>query len=299
MNAGVPSGAALRGRRGWWLTALTSLTFLFSLIYGAACSYVWMWQNRLIFQPHATIDLTPEDYGLAYREVRLPVKNVLGAYEEMYGWWIPGKSQKVLLYLHGNGGNIGNNLPHAVRFQRLGFSVFLFDYRGYGQSTGAYPTESQVYQDAHAAWNYLLAEGVDPKRIFIYGHSLGGAIAIDLASRVEKAAGLIIEGTFTSMRDIVVWGQKYWMFPVDLLLHQRFDSISKVRSLNLPVLIIHGTADRKIPSEMAERLLAAIPSASKKLVLIPDGGHSNSAKVGRPLYLQSVQSFAESVAERK
>ena len=270
-----------------------------ALLYGSACGYLWMWQDRLIFNPTLTIDLTPEDYSLPYREVRIPVKNALGGYDEVHGWWIPGKGQSVMLYLHGNGGNVGSNLPHAVRFQKLGFSVFIVDYRGYGQSSGAWPNERQVYEDAEAAWNYLLTQGVDPKRVFIYGHSLGGAIAIDLAARVRRAAGLILEGTFTSMYELVSWGDKYWMFPVDVLLHQRFDSITKARSLELPVLIIHGTADRKIPFNMAEKLLQTIPAVNKRLVLIPDGGHSNSAKVGRPLYLQSVQDFVDSVAARR
>jgi pimeloyl-ACP methyl ester carboxylesterase len=279
--------------------ALASFMVFMALVYGGGCGYLWMYQNQLIFNPNLTIDLTPEDYSLPYREVHLPVKRASGGYDDVYGWWIPGKGQKVLLYLHGNSGNIGSNLPHAVRFQKMGFSVFMVDYRGYGQSTGEWPTEYQVYEDAEAAWGYLLAQGVDPNRIIIYGHSLGGAIAIDLAAKVRRAAGLIVEGTFTSMYDLVSWGQKYWMFPVDVLLHQRFDSITKARALELPVLIIHGTADRKIPYSMAEKLLAAIPAANKRLVLIPEGGHSNSAKVARPLYLQSVQAFTESITSQR
>jgi pimeloyl-ACP methyl ester carboxylesterase len=290
----VLPGAIPRSRGRRFRNACVSLAVFVALVYTAACGYLWLRQDHLIFQPALTIDLTPEDYSLPYREVRLPVKKALGGYDEVHGWWIPAKGQKVLLYLHGNGGNIGSNLPHAVRFQKMGFSVLMVDYRGFGQSSGGWPSERQVYQDAEAAWNYLLAQGIDPKRIFVYGHSLGGAIAIDLAARVRKAAGLIVEGTFTSMRDTIVWGGKYWMFPVDLLLHQRFDSLTKASSLDLPVLIIHGSADRKIPAAMAEKLLEVIPAANKRLVLIPDGGHSNSARVGRPLYLQSVQSFVQS-----
>lgn len=291
--------ATAKGRGRRLRNACVSLAVFASLVYAAACGYLWLRQDYLIFQPALTIDLTPDDYSLPYREVRFTVKRVPGGYDEMHGWWIPAKGQKVLLYLHGNTGNIGSNLPHAVRFQKMGFSVLLVDYRGYGQSTGGWPNERQVYQDAEAAWNYLLAQGIDPTRIFIYGHSLGGAIAIDLAARVRKAAGLIVEGTFTSMYDTVIAGGRYWMFPVDLLLHQRFDSLTKARSLDLPVLIIHGTADRKIPFVMAEKLLAATPSLNKRLVLIPDGGHSNNAKVGRPLYVQSVQSFVQSAVAGK
>src|SRR5688500_13140287 len=129
MSGALQSGVALPVRRGTGLRdALASVAVVFALIYTAACGYLWMWQSYLIFQPNLTIDLTPEDYGLSYREVRPPVKKGASGYDELHGWWIPAKGQKVLLYLHGNGGNIGSNLPHAVRFQRLGFSIFIMDY---------------------------------------------------------------------------------------------------------------------------------------------------------------------------
>lgn len=291
-----------------WLFAIT-------FVYCAACGYLWFAQNRLIFLPDRPIDLTPDDYGLPYQEVRLPIgspKNVddelsssgdsaSEGLDEMRGWWIPAveRPAKVLLYLHGNSGNIGSNLPHAVRFHKLGFSVLLLDYRGYGSSRGGHPTEAQVYEDAEAAWKYLLARGFHSHQILIYGHSLGGAIAIELASRYPRAAGLIVESTFTSMRDIARWDPRYWVFPVDLLLHQRFDSITKAHALRLPVLVIHGKADSKIPFQMGRDLFEAFSSPQKRLLLIPEAEHSNSASVGRSQYFKEVQSFIQQILPQR
>lgn len=214
----------------------------------------------------------------------------------MHGWWIPAAQPdaNVLLYLHGNGINIGANVTHAHRFHQLGFSVLLMDYRGYGRSEGGSPTEARVYQDAAAAWNYLVKQQIKPSQIFLYGHSLGGAIAIDLAVQHPDAAGLIVEGSFTSIRKIVEHQNSFWMFPVDLILTQRFDSISKVRSLLVPVLFIHGTSDWQVPAAMSQQLYAAAPEP-KQLVLIPGAGHNDVAEVAGSQYLQAVQRFVQQV----
>jgi uncharacterized protein len=189
---------------------------------------------------------------------------------------------------------MGANVEHANRFHRLGLSVFLIDYRGYGQSQGDFPTESQVYQDAQLAWDYLVKKrGINPNQIYIYGHSLGGAIAIDLAVRHPEAAGLIVEGSFTSTRAMVDFQKGlYWMFPIDLLLTQRFDSISKVDRLQIPVLFIHGTADTIVPVEMGRKLFDAAPEP-KQLYIVPDAGHNNVAEFAGAEYLQKVRQFLE------
>jgi uncharacterized protein len=198
----------------------------------------------------------------------------------------------VVLYLHGNGLNVGANVEHANRFHRLGLSVFLIDYRGYGLSQGDFPTESQVYKDAQLAWDYLVKKrGINPNQIYIYGHSLGGAIAIDLAVRNPEAAGLIVEGSFTSARAMVDFQSGvYRMFPIDLLLTQRFDSIAKVDRLQMPVLFIHGTADTVVPVEMSRKLFDATPEP-KQLYIVPDAGHNNLAQLAGAEYLQRVHQF--------
>ena len=198
----------------------------------------------------------------------------------------------VVLYLHGNGLNVGANVEHANRFHRLGLSVFLIDYRGYGKSQGEFPTESQVYEDAQLAWDYLVKQrGINPKQIYIYGHSLGGAIAIDLAVRHLQAAGLIVEGSFTSARAMVDFQSGvYRMFPIDLLLTQRFDSIAKVDRLQMPVLFIHGTADTIVPVEMSQKLFDSAPEP-KQLYIVPDAGHNNLAEFAGAEYLQKMSQF--------
>ena len=203
-----------------------------------------------------------------------------------------GKLGRVVLYLHGNGSNVGANVEHANRFHRLGLSVFLIDYRGYGNSRGDFPSESQVYEDAQLAWDYLVKQrGIHPSQIYIYGHSLGGAIAIDLAVRHPEAAGLIVEGSFTSALAMVDFqAGVYRVFPIDLLLTQRFDSLAKVDRLQMPVLFIHGTADNVVPAQMSKKLFDAAPEP-KQLYMVPDGGHNNTAQIGGAEYLDRVNQF--------
>ncbi len=195
---------------------------LLAIAYLSACLYLFLEQTRFIFFPSPVIQVTPEFFHLGYQEVWLPVPAGKRTVERMHGWWISAAQPDamVLLYLHGNGINIGSNVAHAYRLHQLGFSVLLIDYRGYGRSQGGFPTEARVYQDAAAAWDYLVKERqIKPSQIFLYGHSLGGAIAIDLALQHPDAAGLIVESSFTSIREMVAQQGRFWMFPVDLILN--------------------------------------------------------------------------------
>jgi uncharacterized protein len=257
-------------------------------------------QSKLIFVPSQVIETTPARFKLPYQEIWLSVKNSQGKIERMHGWWLPSSQPdgKVLLYLHGNGLNIGANVAHANRFHKLGFSVLLIDYRGYGRSEGGFPTENSVYQDAVAMWDYLVSQRrIAPKNIFIYGHSLGGAIAIDLAVKHPDAAALIVESSFASIRKMVDYQPQYRFFPIDLILSNKFDSVEKVRSLKMPVLFFHGKADRTIPHEMSEQLFAAAPEP-KRLLLIPNAGHSNLADTAGKIYLEAVQKLIEQASPK-
>ncbi|MDZ8186171.1 MAG: alpha/beta fold hydrolase [Nostoc sp. ChiSLP02] len=263
--------------------------------YFAICIFLYIQQTRFIFFPSVVIEKTPEFFNLPYEEVWLPVTAKTGKVERIHGWWIKAKqpNAKVLLYLHGNGINIGANVAHANRFHQLGFSVLLIDYRGYGRSEGSFPNEKRVYEDAVTAWNYLVRQQqIPPSQIFIYGHSLGGAIAIDLAVKHPQAAGLIVESSFTSIRDLIAYRNMFWMFPVDLILTQRFESIKKLPNLKMPVLFIHGTVDSAIPAFMSQKLYAAAPEP-KQLLLVPGADHNDTAVVGGSQYLQWVESFVQ------
>ncbi|MBD2727307.1 alpha/beta fold hydrolase [Nostoc sp. FACHB-892] len=267
------------------------------LAYSAICLFLFIGQPRFIFFPSAVIEKTPEFFNLPYKEVWLPVPVKAGKVEHIHGWWIEAKqpNAKVLLYLHGNGINIGANIAHANRFHQLGFSVLLIDYRGYGRSEGMFPNEKRVYEDAFTAWNYLVQQQeIPPSQIFLYGHSLGGAVAIDLAVKQPQAAGLIVESSFTSIRDLITYRNVFWMFPVDLILTQRFNSIEKLPKLKMPVLFIHGAADSTVPSFMSQKLYAVAPEP-KQLLLVPGADHNDTAVIAGLQYLQWVESFFEKV----
>ncbi|MBD2494141.1 alpha/beta hydrolase [Nostoc sp. FACHB-280] len=283
------------------------LLFLFKsrllLVFGifvaiAYCSislFLFFQQTKFIFFPSNFIEKTPDSFNLPYQEVWLPVKTSLGKVEKIHAWWIPANQPdaKVLLYLHGNGLNIGANIAHSQRFHQLGFSVLLIDYRGYGRSQGDFPNEMQVYQDAATAWQYLTQQQkIPPQQIFIYGHSLGGAIAIDLAVKHPEAAGLIVESSFSSIREMISTRKWFSVFPIDLILTQRFDSIKKVPQLQMPVLFIHGTADSTVPAYMSQKLYDAAPEP-KQLILVPNADHNNTAVVSGGKYLQWIQSFVQ------
>ncbi|MFN6498180.1 MAG: alpha/beta hydrolase [Nostoc sp. DedQUE01] len=274
-----------------WAGIIAAFTYL------GICLFLFISQTRFIFFPAAVIEKTPEFFNLAYEELWLPVVLKTGKVEHIHGWWIKAKqpNAKVLLYLHGNGINIGANVAHANRFYQLGFSVLLIDYRGYGRSEGSFPNEKRVYEDALTAWNYLVhQQQILPRQIFIYGHSLGGAIAIDLAVKHPQAAGLIVESSFTSIRDLITYRNMFSMFPVDFILTQQFESIKKLPNLEVPVLFIHGVADSAVPSFMSQKLYAAAPEP-KQLLLVPAAEHNNTAVIAGSQYLQWVESFVEEV----
>ncbi len=259
--------------------------------YVAAAWYLWAHQRELIFLPTRDVARTPADLQLAYEDARIPVGRADSSF--VNGWWLPSddRTAPVLLYLHGNDQNLGANVDAVARLSRMGFSVLAIDYRGYGRSGGDFPSEAQVYEDADAAWTYLIAQKkADPANTLLYGHSLGAAIALELAVRRPQVAGVIAEATFTSLSAIA--GQSYWMFPTDWLLDQRFDALANARRLRVPVLFIHGTADTEVPYAMSEQLYAATPG-TKRLTLIPGGGHENSGAVGGEQYARAVLEFVE------
>jgi hypothetical protein len=291
-----------------WLKICLTLGILLTVLYLSACLFLFVRQNRFIFVPSREISTVPSDLEMDYQEVWLPVisgeNHQESTPEKVHGWWIPApvdtrsksKSEWVLLFLHGNADNISENLRHSNRFHRLGFSVLIVDYRGYGLSEGNFPTESTVYEDVETAWNYLVNQrGIPPEKIVIYGHSLGGAIAIDLASRQPQAAGAIIEASFTSMRDMVDYQYPYFnIFPIDLILTHRFDSINKVKNLKMPILFTHGTADEVVPTSMSKALFDAA-NEPKKLFIIPTADHNNIAKVSGEKYFETIREFMKLV----
>ncbi len=266
---------------------------IFALVYIALSLIVLKWQSRLIFVPSQKIEITPKELDVPYDEVWLPVNET----DRLHGWWIPSPVPRigVVLYFHGNANNISSHINEARMFRQLGFDVLLVDYRGYGRSVGQFPNEERVYQDAQIAWDYLTQQkSVEPQDIFIYGHSLGGAIAIELAVNNPQVAALIIEGSFTSIRQMGEYRTFFSIFPLDLIVHQHFDSLSKIKHLQMPLLFIHGIEDTVVPAKMSQVLYDAA-TAPKKLLLVPNADHNDVALVGGEKYWQTVWEFYQMV----
>ena len=190
--------------------------------------------------------------------------------------------------MHGNANNVSANAGQVVKFHHAGLNVFIIDYRGYGESTGGPPRETLVRADAERAWAYLVSERrISPATIAIYGHSLGSAVAVDLASKHPEAGGLIVEGVVLSIADVADAMGAGRVLPVRLILTERFGAISKIGSVRIPTLILEGEADRPV---RARRLYDAARDP-KRLVLVPGGGHEDSAEMNPGVYFGALDSF--------
>jgi uncharacterized protein len=280
----------LSGKR-WWLW-----TRWLGLAYLSASIALFLAQERLIFAPSANLTTNPATLNIAYQEVSVPVKTKADEpLEKMNGWWMAaqGKPIGTIVYFHSKSGNISSDLEQAAQFAESGLNVLMVDYRGYGQSEGSFPTERQIYADADAIWDYALKERkIDPRQTIIYGHSLGGAIAIYLAQKHPEAAGAIVHNTFTSISELASRSWQYKIFPIDLLLTQKFNSLDRVKTLTIPILYVHGTADIKIPSQMSRTLYTATASPNKQIAMVANGPHSNNApEYQTPQHLETVRQF--------
>jgi len=216
-----------------------------------------------------------------------------GKIEHIHTWWWPAEKRDApaVLYLHGARWNLTGQTFRIEQLHDFGFSVLAIDYRGFGQSDGGLPSETTVYEDAHAAWKKLVQLQPNPAKRFIYGHSLGGAIAVDLAASLNDSAalkgdaparGLIVESSFTTLADIARSLTYPWL-PVQLLLSQKFDALDKIAQVHMPVLIVHGTDDRYVPSRFGQKLFDAVPG-KKRLLLVEGGTHNNSMMIGESSY---------------
>ena len=264
--------------------------FLIVLVL-AALPALWLLLRRFerhqMYYPTRPLEATPDQAGMEYEDLRLTAADGV----RLHGWWIPaGADRGTVLFCHGNAGNISHRLDSVAVFHRLGLNVLIFDYRGFGWSEGT-PDEEGTYRDAEAAYRHLREErGIDPDRIVIFGRSLGGAVAVELAGRVE-AAGLIAESTFTST---VEMGKLIYPFlPIRLMVRNRYDSLSKVGSLNLPSLFIHSPDDELVPFDHGRRLYRA--AAEPREFLAIRGGHGDGFLVSGETYAAGIDSFLKNI----
>jgi len=229
--------------------------------------------------------LSPEDVWLATSD---GVK--------IHGWFLASDGADItLLYFHGNGGNITDRIEKLAMLRSLGVDVFILDYRGYGRSEGS-PNEKGLYRDADAAYEYLTAtRSVRASSIVVYGASLGGVVAVDIASR-KSVGGVILESTFTSARAMAL--KTLPLIPPSLYLRTHFDSIGKISRVNAPLLMLHGTADTTVPVSLGRQLFAAA-SEPKRFVEIPGAHHNDMFLIGGEQYLGPIRTFLAELADRQ
>jgi uncharacterized protein len=268
-----------------WLAA--ALGWAVAVYLGLAL-YLYAFQAHYLYfpdSPSRQVRATPADIGLAFEAVRLNTADG----ETLAGWFIPAAAARgTLLYLHGNGGNIGDRLYPIAVFHRLGLDVLIVDYRGYGASSGK-PSEAGTYRDAQAAWAWLTQQRhTRPERIVLFGESLGGSVAAWLAAR-HQPAGLLLYASFTSVPDMAQ--ALYPMFPAARLARYRYDTRAALGSVACPVLILHSREDEIIPFSHGQALLAAA-RAPKRLVALR-GGHNDAILVSEATYAREVGAFAQ------
>jgi len=253
--------------------------------YGVLVAYVFFFQARLIYFPGigGGPRVTPADAGLAYDEVRFRAADG----PELHGWYVPAEGARAtVLFMHGNAGDIRHRLDTLAFFHRLGLSVFIFDYRGYGESEGR-TTEAGTYADAQAAWRYLVEErGAPPERIVLFGRSLGAAVAAWLAAR-EGPAALIIESAFTSAPELAA--KYYWYLPVHWLARFHYDTRAALGRVGCPVLVLHSREDEIIPFAHGQALYAA--AAGPKQFVELRGGHNEAFFVSQAVYAAALGEF--------
>jgi uncharacterized protein len=263
-------------------TVLWTLVTLAALAGALVLLLAW-YEPRLIYFPARELERTPASLGLPFEDIAL--RTVDG--ERVHGWFLPAPAPApvTLLLLHGNAGNISHRFEKLAVLRGLGADVLIIDYRGYGRSSGR-PTETGTYRDADAAYKYLVqTRGIDPRRVVLYGESLGAAVAVDLAAR-KPVGGLVMESAFSSAVDV---GQEMFSFlPARLLVRNRYQSAKKIGAVQAPVLILHSRDDEYFGWHHPQRLYDAAREP-KRLVALR-GGHNDA-------FLVSSQVYATALAE--
>jgi len=227
--------------------------------------YVRHLEESSLYYPTKHIEATPKDINLKYDDIYFSSEDNT----ELNGWFIPAEDAEVcLIFIHGNGGNISHRLEKLQIFNELGLNIFIFDYRGYGRSKGR-PEEEGLYKDALAAYDYVLHR-LGQNKVVIYGESLGGALAVDLASKV-KVDGLVLEGAFTSITDMA---KIIYPWLPGFLLKSKFDSINKIAKVSAPKLHFHAAGDDIVSISLGRKLFEAAVSP-KEFVLV-EGAHNDA-----------------------
>ena len=258
-------------------------------VYVLFAGFLFIFQSHHVYYPEHIISANPSNIGLEFESVSFETENGV----TLSGWYVPRENARgVILFCHGNAGNISHRLESIRIFNQLGLDVFIFDYRGYGQSEGK-PSEQGTYQDAEAAWQYLAEERqIDPSDIIVFGRSLGGAVASWLAQSHTPRA-LIVESTFTSLPDIAA--NLYPYLPVRLLLRFKYNTAQYIARANCPALIVHSRDDEIMPFTHGQHLFEVAREPKKFLEIT--GTHNEGFSTSGERYEEGLNTFISEYLE--
>ncbi len=258
--------------------------------YGLLVVVVYFMQGRMLYLaevPGRTLTVTPANVGMDYQDISIETTDGVA----LHGWFIAGRSSRVLLFFHGNAGNISHRLDSIRQFQDLGLSVLIIDYRGYGQSEGR-TTERGIYRDADAAWRYLIeARGIVASDIVIFGRSLGASVASRLAAKHEPLA-LIVESSFTSVPDIAQ--ELYSWLPARWLTRLNHATRDYIQDVRCPVLVVHSRDDEIIPFHHGEAIFAS--ANEPRTLLAIRGTHNDAFLRDEHAYIGGLRMFLEGLS---
>ena len=267
------------------------------LFVGVFCVLFVLWLRyfewRSIFFPTREISETPQALNLAYEEIFFKTEDGVG----INAWFIPvqhplenqKKRQYAVLFCHGNGGNISHRMEKIAMFHGLGFSVFIYDYRGYGKSEGR-ASEQGMYRDTRAAYEYLLKQkAIVPEALIVYGESLGAAAAVDLVAQTTVAA-LILEGAFSRAQDMA---KELYPFLPGFVIQTKLDSLSKISNVSCPLLFIHSEGDEIVPIELAHKLYNQ--AREPKTFLAIEGDHNFGVINFQDKVIEGIRAFVDSL----
>jgi fermentation-respiration switch protein FrsA (DUF1100 family) len=271
---------------------LLDIGIALALAYAAVVLLIAAFQSHLVYFPEiGRADVgTPRTRGLEFEEVRIETADG----ERLRAWWIPRPGARgVAIVFNGNAGNLSQRVDYAVMFSRLGYSTLLFDYRGYGTSTGT-PSETGTYRDAEAVWSHVTrSRGAAPRDVVLLGESLGAGVASWLATRITPRA-LVLASAFTSVPDL--GAQVYWFLPVRLMARIRYPVLDNLARVNTPVMIAHSREDDIVPFPHGERLFAA--AREPKQFLEMHGGHNDGFIFMREAWAEALGQFLHAAEAR-
>ncbi len=267
--------------------AALSIAGLMTLGWVVLVALLMFQERRLIFFPTRSVAALPSDFGLRAEELAIMTADGV----MLHGWWIEGRGDRVLVWYHGNAGNIGDRLHNARWFvDRLGVDVVLVDYRGYGRSQGT-PSEEGIHLDGLAIYDAVAERSVRAENIVLFGRSLGGAVAIE-TSLHRRAGALVLESVFRSVPALAA--EHYWFVP-SAVVRTRMDNESKIGRVQVPTLVLHGDRDTIVPLEHGRRLFASA-ACPARLHVIEGAGHNDTYLVGGEPYAGAWAAFLEDTA---